>query len=187
MWAAALAWLQGIKLGAIRKGLAEFTNDIANNPGRYNYVNGLPYKLMIDYAHNADSASAVIDYIEKLGIKGKKILLSSKLGNRHREDITRIAPALARVFDEIVVTPSAKRVRRNPEYASDDPEATMLKFVEQTLLEQGQVTDTLRITKKLETAVIWTLDKAEPEDFVLVLGDLADVLPLIEKHTAGKR
>jgi cyanophycin synthetase len=186
MWAAALAWLQGIKLGTIRRGLAGFTNDIANNPGRYNYVDGLPHRLMIDYAHNADSASTVIDYIEKLDIKGSKILLSSKLGNRHREDFSRIAPRLSEVFDEIVVTPSARRVKNNPEYASEDPEATMLAFAEKALLEQGQEANALHTTKNLESAVIWALAKAGPEDFVLVLGDLGDVLPLIRQHSAGK-
>ena len=181
MSAVALAWAQGLPLETIRQALGTFTNTIECNPGRYNYVEGFPFQLMLDYAHNPVGASTVVDYVEHLPVAGRRILFCQKIGNRRRADMTEMAPHFKRVFDEIVLSTDPDRVARNPEYAGDNPEEIMLSFARGELQDAGCPAEKITTEADLGTAIKIALSKAKPGDFVLMLTDTKKTYPFLEE------
>ena len=59
----------GIKLPAIREGLAHFKGDVADNPGRGNYFDVNGGKLLVDFAHNPHSLTAIINTVKAMPAK----------------------------------------------------------------------------------------------------------------------
>ena len=52
MAAAMVAYAQGIQIKNIRQGLRTFDTSYFQVPGRLNVFNELPFKVILDYAHN---------------------------------------------------------------------------------------------------------------------------------------
>ena len=53
MFATAIAHAMGISLENIRQGLRTFTTDFFQTPGRMNFYDEHPFRVLLDYAHNA--------------------------------------------------------------------------------------------------------------------------------------
>jgi cyanophycin synthetase len=182
--AMALALAQDLEVATVRRALGSFINSSDCNPGRYNYVEGFPFQLMVDFAHNADSASKVVEYVGKLPVRGRKILLCRQLGNRERADFAKMAPAFQRVFDEIIVTTNPKYAKKNPQYAGENPEENMLRFATQQLLAAGCPEETIATEVDLRRAAAIAFSKAKEGDFLLILSEFRIVTPFIEEFRA---
>ena len=74
MFAAGLVWAQGISLETIRRGLGAFRNTQATNPGRYNFIDGFPARVLFDYAHNAHGFREMCAVVSKIPVAGRRIL-----------------------------------------------------------------------------------------------------------------
>jgi cyanophycin synthetase len=59
MFAAAMAFSLGIKLETIRQGLRTFDTTFFQAPGRTNVYNEHPFKVILDYGHNAHAVEAM--------------------------------------------------------------------------------------------------------------------------------
>src|SRR5690606_6238119 len=59
MVAAAMAFSMGIKLETIRQGLRTFDTTFFQAPGRANVFNEHPFKVILDYGHNAHAVDAM--------------------------------------------------------------------------------------------------------------------------------
>ena len=57
LFAAALASAQGVDPSTVRRALATFANTPQHNPGRYNFIEGLPFRVLLDYGHNPDGVA----------------------------------------------------------------------------------------------------------------------------------
>nr|MCW1960410.1 Mur ligase family protein [Mycobacterium sp.] len=76
LFAAGLAWAQGIDEPTIRRALSSFTNSRDQNPGRYNFVGGLPFSVLVDFAHNPEGVRGICSVIASLPVKGRRLLCS---------------------------------------------------------------------------------------------------------------
>ena len=103
MFAAAVA--SGLEVGIedIRQGLRTFTNDFFQTPGRLNFYYEHPFRVLLDYAHNAHSMEAVARTVRELAVHGRRIGVIASPGDRRDEDILALAAAAAPAFDLIVV------------------------------------------------------------------------------------
>ena len=184
MFALALAWAQGVDTGVIRRALSTFTNSAEQNPGRYNVIEGLPFRVLLDYAHNPDGVDEICAVASALPVSGRRIICSLTIGNRHPGHVVAVAPVLAETFDEIVLGCDPERVRICADYAGDDPTATMLSATRQLLLDAGVAVECIITEADPGTAIRRAMDLAEPGDLVVVLAESGDALPVI-RESAG--
>ena len=103
MFAAALAFSLGIKLDAIRQGLRTFDTTFFQAPGRMNVYDEHPFKVVMDYAHNAHAVGMMADLAQRLDVTGRRIVVVAAPGDRRDQDIQDIARAVAGRFDHYVV------------------------------------------------------------------------------------
>jgi cyanophycin synthetase len=103
MFAAAMAFSLGIKLDAIRQGLRTFDTTFFQAPGRMNVYDEHPFKVVMDYAHNAHAVGMMADLALRLDVAGRRIVVVAAPGDRRDEDIQDIARAVAGRFDHYVV------------------------------------------------------------------------------------
>jgi cyanophycin synthetase len=101
--AALMTWAQGVPMAAVRRGLAGFASSFEQNPGRLNVFDGHDFRVILDYAHNPASLSALADMLTQMrGQYGRTIGMVSIPGDRRNEDILTMGRIAARVFDTLV-------------------------------------------------------------------------------------
>ena len=163
MFAAALAYNLGINIEDIRHGLRTFDSTFFQAPGRMNIYNEHPFKVILDYAHNAAAVRAICDLVDRFDVDGRKIVVLAAPGDRRDEDIRDIAGIAAGHFDHYVC-----RRDDNPRGRGPDEVPVMLK---DKLLECGVHTDAIEVVPDEQEATTRGLELANSGDLVLVLGD----------------
>ena len=184
MFAAALAWAQGIEIGAIRQALSTFENSAEQNPGRYNFTKGLAFDVLVDFAHNPDGVRGLCSVIRSLPVAGRRLLCSLNFGSRHPEFVNEMAPGLSATFDEFVLGCDPVEVRACPAYAGDDPVATMVSRYRALLLEQGVGPEAITCEGDRLAAIRTALELARPGDLVVVLSDHDEAQRVLEQWQA---
>lgn len=185
MFATALAWAQGVDIGVIRRALSTFTNSAEQNPGRYNVIEDLPFRVLLDYAHNPDGVGEICAVASALPVSGRRVICSLTIGNRHPSHVVALAPVLAETFDEIVLGCDPHRIRGCADYAGDDPTATMLSATRQLLLDAGAAAERITTEADPATAITRALRMAAPGDLVVVLAEPGEALPVIAGFISG--
>jgi cyanophycin synthetase len=69
MFAAALAFAMGVRLEDIRHGLQTFETSYFQAPGRGNIYNEHPFKVILDYGHNAAAVEAMCQLARRLEVE----------------------------------------------------------------------------------------------------------------------
>jgi cyanophycin synthetase len=95
IFAAAMAYAMGVKLEDIRNGLRTFHTTFYQAPGRLNVFDELPFKVIMDYGHNAAAVDAVCQLVARLECKGRRICVVAGPGDRRDEDVRDIGRAAA--------------------------------------------------------------------------------------------
>jgi cyanophycin synthetase len=103
MFAAAIATGLNVDVEDIRQGLRTFTSDFFQAPGRLNFYYEHPFKVLLDYAHNAHSMEAVARTVRELAVPGRRIGVIAAPGDRRDEDIRAVAMAAGPAFDLVLV------------------------------------------------------------------------------------
>jgi cyanophycin synthetase len=163
MFAAALAYNMGIGLEDIRHGLRTFDSTFFQAPGRMNIYNEHPFKVILDYAHNAAAVKAICDLVDRFDVEGRKIVVLAAPGDRRDEDIRGIAEIAAGHFDYYIC-----RRDDNTRGRDGDEVPTMLK---DKLLEKDIHIDAIEVIPDEQEATRRALEMANTGDLVLVLGD----------------
>jgi len=99
MFAAGMAFALGIKLEHIRQGLRTFDTSFFQSPGRMNIYDEHPFKVILDYGHNAHAVGVMADLAGRLDVTGRRIVVLAGPGDRRDEDLKAIAAAVAGRFD----------------------------------------------------------------------------------------
>ncbi|HYO15193.1 MAG TPA: cyanophycin synthetase [Thermoanaerobaculia bacterium] len=167
MFAAAIAHSMGISLENIRQGLRTFTTDFFQTPGRMNFYNEHPFRVLLDYAHNPHGMEAMARTVRELTVNGRRIGVLAAPGDRRDEDILEIARAAAPAFDLIILREDDNLRGRKPGESGD--------LLRQGLLAAGFPEE--RIAPELygeEEAVQRSLETAQPGDLLVIFGDKLD-------------
>ena len=163
MFAAALAYNMDIGIEDIRHGLRTFDSTFFQAPGRMNIYDNHPFKVILDYAHNAAAVKAICDLVDRFDIEGQRIVVLAAPGDRRDQDIQGIASIAAGHFDHYIC-----RCDDNRRGRGHDEVAVMLK---ETLLEQGLPASAIEVIPDEQEATQRALEMAATNDLVLVLGD----------------
>jgi len=163
MFAAALAYNMGISLEDIRHGLRTFDSTFFQAPGRMNIYNEHPFKVILDYAHNAAAVKAICDLVDRFDVEGRKIVVLAAPGDRRDQDVRDIAEIAAGHFDYYIC-----RRDDNTRGRDGDEIPVMLK---DKLLEEGIPIDAIEMIPDEQEATRRALEMANTGDLVLILGD----------------
>ena len=187
MFAAAMAWVQGIDHDAIRFGLGSFDSSVDQNPGRYNFIEGLPFEVLLDFAHNPDGIREVCSITAGLPVAGRRLLCIVTTGSRHPAHFAEVVPLLAGSFDEFVLGCNPQDAANQPEYAGDDPPQVMLARNRRLLEDRGVAADRIVTEVNRQEAVRRALELARPGDLVVVLAQDWEAIPVIREFGRQSR
>lgn len=163
MFAAAMAYSMGLKLEAIRHGLQTFDTTFFQAPGRGNVFDEHPFKVILDYGHNAAAMEAMMRFVDRLEPQGRRIVVLSAPGDRRDEDIVRIGGMVAGCFDRYICRRDDGLRGRGP-----DEVPTILR---DALIAAGVNEDAVSMIPDEEEATSAALRMASAGDLVLVFGD----------------
>ena len=163
MVAAAMAFSLGIKLDAIRLGLRTFDTTFFQAPGRMNVFNEHPFKVLMDYGHNAHAVGVMADLAQRLDVVGRRIVVVAAPGDRRDEDIVAIAQAVAGRFDHYVV-------KRDDGLRGRDGDEVP-RIIARALEAAGIGSDAISVIPDEQEAVDTALRMGLPGDLLLVFAD----------------
>jgi cyanophycin synthetase len=164
MFAAAVACGMGVGVDEVREGLRTFTTDFDQAPGRLNLYNGHPFRVLLDYAHNAAAMEVLARMVREMAVPGRRIGVIASPGDRRDEDILALAAAAAPAFDYVLIREDDDLRGRQPGEAGE-------------LLRQGLISADVpqeRICERVcseEGAILHALELARAGDLVVVFGD----------------
>jgi len=163
MFAASLAHALGLKLDAIRQGLRTFDTTFFQAPGRMNLFSEHPFKVLMDYAHNAHAAGAIADLAGRMDVSGRRIVVLTGPGDRRDADLVEIARAVAGRFDHYIVRRDDTLRGRGPE---DVP-----RILAEALREAGVPASAIEVIPDEQQAVDAALRLGRAGDLVVVFAD----------------
>jgi len=160
---ASIGALHGLELPIeqIRNGIMTFYPSANQNPGRMNLFDFQTYKVLLDYGHNPESATAMAQLLPRLS-PGRKIALCHGTGSRTNEQIKEYGKALALVYDYIFLTDYDPRHR---------PLGETSRLVYEGLIDGGFDSDKIEILAQPEDAVDYLFSKVEPGDLLVIQPD----------------
>ena len=162
MFAASMAFSMGIKLDAIRHGLRTFDTTFFQAPGRMNVFNEHPFKVIMDYAHNAHAVGVMADLAQRLDAT-RRIVVVAGPGDRRDEDLREIANAVAGKFDHYVV-------RRDDGLRGRDGDEVP-RIIANALKGAGVAEDAISVIPDEQDAVDGALRLAQAGDLLVVFAD----------------
>jgi cyanophycin synthetase len=163
MVAASLAFALGIKLDAIRQGLRTFDTTFFQAPGRMNVFNEHPFKVLMDYGHNAHAVGIMADLAGRLDVSGRRIVVVAGPGDRRDEDLVEIAGAVAGKFDHYIV-------RRDDALRGRDGDEVP-RIIAKALQEKGVSASAITQIPDEQEAIAAALKMGGPGDLLLVFAD----------------
>ncbi len=102
MAAVAGAYGIGLSTKVIVQTLKEFNTDVINNPGRFNLFDFSSFKVIIDYGHNIDGYSNVLDALK--GMKsGRLVGIIGVPGDRTDINILKLGELSGKYFDQVYI------------------------------------------------------------------------------------
>ncbi|MDP6590121.1 MAG: cyanophycin synthetase [Alphaproteobacteria bacterium] len=104
LFATALAWAMGRQADAIGKSLGSFENNFENTPGRMNFFDGLPFTVILDFAHNPTKLEAICRTVDQFPVAGRRLCVLSSPGNRRDDHIREMGRRAAGHFDRFICT-----------------------------------------------------------------------------------
>jgi cyanophycin synthetase len=163
MFAAALAFSMGKSLDDIRHGLRTFNTTFFQAPGRMNVFDEHPFRVILDYGHNAAAIATIAQLVDRLDVIGRRLCVVAAPGDRRDEDIFAIADEVAGHFDHYICKADDHRRGRG-----EDEVPRMLR---EQLLEAGVDADRIEVIPDEMQAVNAALSMAQEGDLVVIFGD----------------
>jgi cyanophycin synthetase len=163
MFAAAMAFSLGVKLDAIRQGLRTFDSTFFQAPGRMNVFSEHPFKVLLDYGHNAHAVGAMADVAQRLDVTGKRIVVVAGPGDRRDEDLVAIARAVAGRFDHYIC--------RRDDGLRDRAPDEVPRIQAEALRAAGVAEQAISIIPDEQAAINAALEMGQPGDLVLIFAD----------------
>lgn len=163
MFAAAMAFSGGVRLEDIRHGLRTFDTTFFQTPGRLNFYDEHPFKVLLDYAHNAAAMEKICEVVNLLDVGGRKIGVLAAPGDRRDEDIKAIAAVTVGTFDHYICRRDDNPRGRGPD---EVPE-----ILARSLIAAGVAEDAIERISDEQAAVDAALRGAQPGDLVVLFAD----------------
>jgi len=163
MFAAAMAFSMGIKLDTIRQGLRTFDTSFFQAPGRGNVFDEHPFKVIVDYGHNAHAVDAMCKLATGLEVTGRRLVVLAGPGDRRDEDLKEVARVAAGRFHHYIC-------RRDDGLRGRAPDEVP-RIMAAALQEHGVSPEQITLIPDEGEAVDAGLRMARPGDLLLIFVD----------------
>jgi cyanophycin synthetase len=163
MFAAALAFSLGKSLDDIRHGLRTFSSTIFQAPGRMNVFDEHPFRVILDYGHNAAAIRSICQLVKRLEVSGRRICVLAAPGDRRDEDIHAIADEASGYFDHYICRADDRRRGRGYDEVP--------KMLSEQLIANGVSRDRIEIIPEEVKSVDKALHIAKEGDLVVIFAD----------------
>ncbi|GAB4222082.1 MAG: cyanophycin synthetase [Francisella sp.] len=163
MFAIAICYSMGMSLDDIRDGLRTFVTSFYQAPGRMNWFEEHPFKVLMDYGHNPAAIKLVSQMISNMDFAGKKICVLAAPGDRRDEDIAELARTAAPYYDYFICKRDDNLRGRAPDEVP--------KILKSALLEAGVSENNIEIIESEKEAVDASLNMAQEGDLVVIFAD----------------
>jgi len=163
MFAAAIAFAMGVKMEDIRQGLRTFDTTFDQAPGRMNVYDRHPFKVIMDYGHNAAAVRSMCELADRMDVRGKRVCVLSAPGDRRDEDIVDIGRAAAGHFDRYICRrDDGLRGRKGDEIP---------KMLRAALLEAGVSAQAIDVIPDEQESIDTALRGGRHGDLLLIFAD----------------
>ena len=112
--AVAATYSFGLDINVIREALSEFHTDATTNPGRFNIFDFNSFRVIIDYGHNIDGYSNVLEALKEMR-QGRLVGIIGVPGDRTDLNILKIGEISGRHFDYVYIKEDKDLRGRQPE------------------------------------------------------------------------
>ena len=163
MFAAALAFSLGKSLEDIRHGLRTFDSTYFQAPGRMNVFDEHPFRVILDYGHNAAAIASISQLVDRLETRGRRICVLAAPGDRRDKDIRAIADQAAGHYDHYICKADDHRRGRGHDEAP--------QMLCSRLRESGIDDSRIELIPSEVEAVDAALAMAREGDLVVIFGD----------------
>lgn len=163
MFAAAMAYSFGQDIDQIRLGLKTFNTTFSQAPGRMNVYDELPFRVILDYAHNPAAFESLTNLVDKLDTHQRKIITVSCPGDRRDEDVSDATAILATHYDHYILKADDNRRGRG-----DDEIPQLMK---KGLMERGVSEEAITVIPDEQEAIQKALEMGQEKDLIVVVGD----------------
>jgi len=166
MFAAALAYSLGKSLDDIRHGLRTFSTTMFQAPGRMNVFDEHPFRVILDYGHNAAAIHSICQLVGRLEVPGRKTCVLAAPGDRRDEDIAAIAGEAAGHFDHYICKADDHRRGRGHDEVP--------QLLRSALLAKGVSDEAIEIIPNEVDAIQAALERGREGDLIVIFGDNID-------------
>ena len=161
MHAVAACYLSGVGAETINAAMSSFASSYESTPGRLNVFDDLPFRIIMDFAHNPDGMRRVCEFIDRQDVPGRKLVAFAGNINRKDETIRRLGKSVAGHFDFYFCK----------EYLREDgtQPRTVAHILQQGLIEAGVAESQIALTTHGQDVFFKIFDACEPGDLLLIL------------------
>jgi len=99
MHAIAASYLAGTDIGKVRSAMSTFKAGYDSTPGRLNVFDELPFRIVMDFAHNPDGVLKLCEFVDRQEVSGRKLVAFAGTSNRKDSMIRNLATSVAGHFD----------------------------------------------------------------------------------------
>jgi len=168
MHAAAASYLSGVGVEVIRQALGGFEANYENTPGRLNIFDDLPFRVLMDFAHNPDGMRHVCRFVDRQKPAGRKLVAFAGTVNRSDESLRHMGHTIAGHFDFYFCKEHLRADGTQPRLVA--------RILQQGLLDMGIDESRTAITTYGREAIFGIFDACRPGDLLTML------LGHVEKH-----
>jgi cyanophycin synthetase len=163
--AATLAsYVYGFTIEDIKTNLETFIPSASQTPGRMNIFDFKEYKVLIDFAHNADGFRGIKEFLS--GVDSPyKIGIITGTGDRRDDDIRDLGRISSEMFDHIII--------RQDKFLRGRKAEDIVKLLLEGINERNPNQSCEYIPKEIE-ALEHALSIAKPGTFITALSDVID-------------
>lgn len=162
LFAAAISLGMEVDREALAEGLRSFSTSPEYTPGRLNTYEGLPFQVILDYAHNAHGIQAFCGFSNQLPVTGRRILVIRVAGDRSVQEIEESAAAAADSFDYFICTDPYDLRGRNP--------GVIAGLLKAGLMKHNVSGDHIELFTDQEEGLQRALETASKGDLLVVFG-----------------
>jgi hypothetical protein len=147
----------------------------SNAPGRVNVFDEYPFRVIMDYAHNAPALTELKEFILRVKVRGRRIGVVGSPGDRRDVDIHDFAKLAAETFDLLII-----REDLDPRGRAPGEVANMIRDV---ALQYGKTAEQITVIEDEFASIQHALDFARRDDLLVVLADkVIEAWKLITKY-----
>jgi len=161
MHAIAACYLSGTEVDVICEAMSRFKTGYETTPGRMNEFTDLPFRIILDFAHNPDGIRRIAEFADKQEVEGRKIVAFAGTRTRPPALLKNMGRALAGHFDFYFCKEHAPAI--------DRPIPDVAHLLQQGLLESGVPEDQIAVRTYGKDLIFEIFDACEPGDLLLML------------------